>query len=557
MRFLIDLSTQTKLFIAFGLLLLVAAIIAVMSLTNAADFQVQITNLRASAVALERSGRAQFDLAREQVAVKNALLDDNTEDWTRAYDYSGQFYDFLSSPEIYADEEKQGQALGEIGALRDKYDAVLDPILESTYQANYDPQAALLSVKEQADPIAAEMQARLTTFAALYLGNITKQAEWIDETIRSNANTGRWAILILAGLLILSVLLTNQVSQPLHTLTSAIVAFQNNTYRPEMLAPFLQRRDELGRLAQAIDAMATSITESNRLKDRFLHSASRFIPEQYLEFLEKPAITEVNLGDHVSAEMAVMFSDLRGFTAISEKMTPQENFDFINEYLQLVSPVIQQNEGFIVKFLGDGMMAIFPYGVDDAVRAGIEKQEKVREFNAMLAQRGYAPVTVGIGIHVGHMMVGMIGEERRMQGDAFSDNVNLTSRVEGLNKFYGTSMIISEDTRNGLKQPILYRMRYLGRAHVKGREAPLALYEVYEGQPDDLVARREASKEVFERGITLYSQGRFVEAQQAFNAVLEADPEDTTARYYLERCCEWAERTIPAHWDGAIVMVDK
>ena len=557
MHFLTDLSTQTKLFIAFGLLLLVAAIIAVMSLTNAADFQVQITNLRASAVALERSGRAQFDLAREQVAVKNALLDDNTEDWTRAYDYSGQFYDFLSSPEIYADEEKQGQALGEIGALRDKYDAVLDPILESTYQANYDPQAALLSVKEQADPIAAEMQARLTTFAALYLGNITKQAEWIDETIRSNANTGRWAILILAGLLILSVFLTNQVSQPLHTLTSAIVAFQNNTYRPEMLAPFLQRRDELGRLAQAIDAMATSITESNRLKDRFLHSASRFIPEQYLEFLEKPAITEVNLGDHVSAEMAVMFSDLRGFTAISEKMTPQENFDFINEYLQLVSPVIQQNEGFIVKFLGDGMMAIFPYGVDDAVRAGIEKQEKVREFNAMLAQRGYAPVTVGIGIHVGHMMVGMIGEERRMQGDAFSDNVNLTSRVEGLNKFYGTSMIISEDTRNGLKQPILYRMRYLGRAHVKGREAPLALYEVYEGQSDDVVAHREAAKEEFERGITLYSQGRFVEAQQAFNAVLEADPEDTTARYYLERCCEWAERTIPAHWDGAIVMVDK
>jgi len=238
-------------------------------------------------------------------------------------------------------------------------------------------------------------------------------------------------------------------------------------------------------------------------------------------------------------------------------MTPQENFDFINEYLQLVSPVIQQNEGFIVKFLGDGMMAIFPYGVDDAVRAGIEKQEKVREFNAMLAQRGYAPVTVGIGIHVGHMMVGMVGEERRMQGDAFSDNVNLTSRVEGLNKFYGTSMIISEDTRNGLKQPILYRMRYLGRAHVKGREAPLALYEVYEGQSDDVVAHREATKEEFERGITLYSQGRFVEAQQAFNAVLEADPEDTTARYYLERCCEWAERTIPAHWDGAIVMVDK
>ncbi len=557
MRFLTDLSTQTRLFVAFGLLVLLAAIMAVMSLINAADLQVQVTSLQASALALERSGRAQFDLAREQVATKNALLGDSVEDWAQVYDYSSQFHDFLSSPEAYFTEEQGEQAWDEIGTLRDEYEAVLDPIFETTYEATYDPQTALLSAKEQADPIAAEMQARMATLTVQYLDDIASQAEWIDETLRSNANTGRWVILILAGLLILAVFLTNQISQLLHTLTSAIVAFQNNTYRPEMLAPFLQRRDELGRLAQAIDAMATSITESNRLKDRFLHSASRFIPEQYLEFLEKPAITEVNLGDHVSAEMAVMFSDLRGFTTISEKMTPQENFDFVNEYLQLVSPVIQQHEGFIVKFLGDGMMAIFPYGVDDAVQAGIEKQEQVREFNAMLAQRGYAPVTVGIGIHVGHMMVGMVGEERRMQGDAFSDNVNLTSRVEGLNKFYGTSMIISEDTRNGLKQPIPYRMRYLGKAHVKGREAPLALYEVYEGQPDDVVARREASKESFERGIALYGRGQFVEAQQAFNAVLEADPNDATARYYLERCFEWAELAPPAHWDGALVMVDK
>jgi adenylate cyclase len=557
MRFLTDLTTETKLFTVFGLLSLVAAFIAVTGIMNAADSQVQVTDLRASALALERSGRAQLDLAREQVAIKNALLNDTVEDWTEVYDYGGQFYDFLTSPEIYANTEEDGQALDEIGVARDEYDAALDPIFESTYETDYDPQQALSTAQEQADPIAAEMQGRLTGFTTRYLDKIASQAESIDQAIRSDANAGRWAILILAGLLILAVFVTNQVSQPLHSLTSAIIAFQNNTYRPEMLAPFLQRRDELGQLARAVDAMATSITESNRLKDRFLQSASRFIPEQYLEFLEKPAITEVNLGDHVSAEMAVMFSDIRGFTTVSEKMTPQENFDFINEYLKLVSPVIQQHEGFIVKFLGDGMMAIFPYGVDDAIQAGIEKQEKIQEFNALLAQRGYPPVTVGIGIHVGHMMVGMVGEERRMQGDAFSDNVNLTSRVEGLNKFYGTSMIISEDTRNSLNQPILYKMRYLGKARVKGRQDPLALYEVYEGLRDDVAARKEATKEEFERGIALYGQGQFAEAQQAFSAVLEVDPGDATARYYLERCFEWAERAAPAQWDGAIVMADK
>ncbi|MBN1138609.1 MAG: HAMP domain-containing protein [Anaerolineae bacterium] len=557
MRLLTDLSTQTRLFIVFGLLSLVAASIAALSIINVADFQVQVTDLRAGAQVLDRSRRAQSDLAREQVAIKNALLTDNLEKWTQVYDYGAQFYDFLSSPELYAADEQVNQALDEIDALRAQYDAALDPIYQSTYSSSYDPQAALLRVKEEADPIAAEMQTRLAVLGAQELQRVASQADWIERAVQASANTGRWAILILAGLLVLAMALTNQVSQPLHTLTGAIVAFQNNTYRSEMLTPFLQRRDELGQLAQAIDAMATSITESNRLKDQFLDSASRFIPEQYLEFLEKPTITEVNLGDHVSAEMAVMFSDIRGFTTVSERMSPQENFDFVNEYLKLVSPVIQQHEGFIVKFLGDGMMAIFPYGVDDAVQAGIEKQARVQAFNDLLARRGYDPVTVGIGIHVGHMMVGMIGEERRIQGDAFSDNVNLTSRIEGLNKFYGTSMIVSQDTVDSLEQPASYRMRYLGQAHVKGRQAPLAIYEVYEGLPDEVVARRNATKDDFERGIARYGQGRFAEAQQAFDAVLATDPGDATARYYLERCFEWSERSLPANWDGALVMADK
>ncbi|MEW5869002.1 MAG: adenylate/guanylate cyclase domain-containing protein [Chloroflexota bacterium] len=255
--------------------------------------------------------------------------------------------------------------------------------------------------------------------------------------------------------------------------------------------------------------------------------------------------------------MAVMFSDIRGFTTASEKMSPKENFDFINEYLKLVSPVIQRNEGFIVKFLGDGMMAIFPYGADTAIQAGIEKQKKIGEFNDLLAQRGYPPVAVGIGVHAGHMMVGMVGEEQRMQGDAFSDNVNLTSRIEGLNKFFGTSMIVSADTLQGLPQADAYKMRYLGQARVKGRQSPLVLYEVYQGLPEGIVALRDASRADFERGIALYTHGHFSGAQRAFDAVLDIDPQDKTARYYLERCFEWAEQITPPGWDGVLVMTDK
>jgi class 3 adenylate cyclase len=545
MRIFSHLSTQTRLFVVFGLLILVATIVALTGVVKAVAFQQQVADLRSSAQAMERAGRAQNDLAREQFAIKNALLSDDPRDWGQVYTYSGQFYDFVDSEYLNTPSDEQLQALDEIDALRSQFDQETGKVYDTLWDDDFDPEQAMLTVKESADPVAEQLDQRLEQMAAFYQGKIDRQAALIEQAVRASATTGVQVTLILAVLLVVAVYVTSHVTQPLNSLTSAIVAFQNNTYKPEMLSPYLKRRDELGQLARAVDEMATSINESNRLKDQFLQSASRFIPMQYLEFLEKPAITEVNLGDHVAAEMAVMFSDIRGFTTASEKMTPRENFDFINEYLKLVSPIIQKHDGFIVKFLGDGMMAIFPYGVDDAVQAGIEKQERVKDFNALLGQRGYPPVTVGIGIHTGQMMVGMIGEERRLQGDAFSDNVNLTSRVEGLNKFYGTSMIISEDTLHGLQQPGSYRMRWLGKALVKGRSTPLGLYEVYEGLPDEVVARRESSKADFERGIELYTRGRFLDARQAFQAALVIDPQDQTARYYLERCMEWAERAAP------------
>ncbi|MBN2550247.1 MAG: HAMP domain-containing protein [Anaerolineales bacterium] len=557
MRKFLSMSAQSRLFIVFGLLALVAALNLVVGIINTASFQEMVTYLRISALALERSGSAQANLAREQLAVRNVLLSDSPEDWGQVYTYSGQFYDYLTSESLNSLSSEQDQALAELDVLRQQYDRDVEEIITATWEGELDPEGALLQVRASVDPLAMQLNQLLDDISARHLAEIAENTRQIEGSIWSSANTARWAILILAILLVAGMFVANQITQPLHSLTSALIAFQNNTYQRETLEPYLDSRDELGQLARAIDAMATSITESNRLKDQFLRSASRFIPTQYLEFLEKPTITDVNLGDHVAAEMAVMFSDIRGFTTASERMTPQENFDFINEYLKLVSPVIQRHEGFIVKFLGDGMMAIFPYGVDDAVRAGIEKQQKVIEFNAMLAQRGFPPVSVGIGIHTGQMMVGMIGEERRIQGDAFSDNVNLTSRVESLNKFYGTSMIVSEETLRGLQQPVSYRMRYLGKVQVKGRQAPLGLYEVYEGLSADVAARKDASKASFERGIELYTRGDFAGARQAFDAVLEIDPDDKTARYYLERCFEWADRIPPSHWDGVIVMMDK
>ena len=152
--------------------------------------------------------------------------------------------------------------------------------------------------------------------------------------------------------------------------------------------------------------MAKQIKGSFENLETQKNSFARFVPLEYLQFLRKDSILDVQLGDHVSKEMAMMFSDIRSFTTLSESMTPKESFDFVNAYLQRVSPEIRKHNGFIVKYLGDGMMAAFPEGADDAVQAGIAQLKKVQEYNWQRQEEGYLPIEIGMGIHVGHIIGG-------------------------------------------------------------------------------------------------------------------------------------------------------
>ena len=176
--------------------------------------------------------------------------------------------------------------------------------------------------------------------------------------------------------------------------------------------------------------------------------------------------------------MSIMFSDIRSFTALSETMTPQENFDFINSYLGRVSPLIHKYKGIIIKYLGDGIMSIFPERSNDSIDCGIAIQNAIHSYNVKRKEKNRLPIKVGMGFHYGRIMMGLVGEPTRMQGDAFSDNVNLTSRLEGLTKHYGTSIIISESLYNVLTQREKYNIRYLDKVRVKGKSNPVAIYEV-------------------------------------------------------------------------------
>lgn len=286
-------------------------------------------------------------------------------------------------------------------------------------------------------------------------------------------------------------------------------------------------------------------------------ASNRFVPQEYLTFLSKDSIVDVHLGDYVTGERTVMFSDLRSFTTISEGMTPQENFDFVNSYLGRVSPIIRKHDGIIIKYLGDAIHAIFPKSADDGVRAGIEKLEEVTTYNDYRRTKGRMPIQVGVGVNTGQMMVGMVGERHRMQGDAFSDEVNLTSRLEGLTKYYHVSFIISAATYERLIDPGRYNIRFLDKVQVKGKQKPLDLYEVYDTDPPLLRTLKQETQAEYEAALQLFYAREFEAAQAKLFRVLQRNPRDKVAWQHLVKATQLAEQGALEGWTGVTVMTDK
>lgn len=194
------------------------------------------------------------------------------------------------------------------------------------------------------------------------------------------------------------------------------------------------------------------------------------------------------------------------------------------------------------------MMAVFPDGADDAIAAGIAKHQRVWEYNQQRLARGDRPIQIGIGIHVGHMMLGMVGENNRIQGDAFSDNVNLTSRLEGLTKIYGSALLVTGQTLEQLSNPESYQVRFLVNTLVKGRTESIAVYEVLNAEIEAVRALKLRTLSDFERGIAYYQDRAFSEAKACFKQVLDIHPEDRTAQLYCDRIDVLLTQDIPDTW---------
>jgi two-component system sensor histidine kinase ChiS len=238
-------------------------------------------------------------------------------------------------------------------------------------------------------------------------------------------------------------------------------------------------------------------------------------------------------------------------------MTPQENFNFINAYLGRVSPIIRDHRGYIDKYIGDAIMALFAEQPDDAIQAAIAMQREVAIYNQHRASSGYQPISIGIGLHTGNVMLGTVGEAQRMEGTAISDTVNLASRLEGLTKVYGVSILVSERMLFSLYRPNRYTFYFLDQVKVKGKREPVSVFEILDGNPAEVIERKLKTRTHFEHGLFHYHSQDFQEAIQNFKRVLMVDPGDRAAQLYLQRATNFIEYGVPVDWEGVAALTEK
>jgi class 3 adenylate cyclase len=333
--------------------------------------------------------------------------------------------------------------------------------------------------------------------------------------------------------LLASRLLQRQLLNPLLTLRNQARAIAAGDL--DRAIADTDRRDEIGHLAASFATMRDSIRRTILDLKETNSAIERFVPRAFLSMMGKPSIVSIKLGDNTRRNMTVLFSDIRNFTGMSEKMTPDENFAFINAYLERMGPVIRAHNGFIDKYIGDAIMALFEQA-DDALSCGLAMLDTLAAYNADRRAAGRVPIAIGIGINSGSLMMGTIGEQNRMDGTVISDAVNLAARIEGLTKTYGINPLISQYTYGQLADPKAHDIRPIDVVVVKGKTEPVTVYEVFaRNEPADH-AIKSRSRDLLISGVEALSRQDAVSARRMFEACLQLCPDDPAATSLLKRC---------------------
>jgi adenylate cyclase len=290
----------------------------------------------------------------------------------------------------------------------------------------------------------------------------------------------------------------------------------------------------------------TASREKKFIQDTF----SRYLAPQVIqELISDPS--QLKLGGK-KAELTILFSDIRGFTTMSEALSPEKLTSFLNDYLTVMTEIILDRRGLVDKYIGDAIMAFWGAPLknerhaEDAITTAMEMIDALHQFNAKHEPLGDPPINIGIGLNTGEVTVGNMGSEKRFDYTVMGDNVNLASRLEGLSKTYGVNIIIGESTRQAVVDNKNFLIREIDRVQVKGKKNAVTIFEVVAEYYRDRVQK---ILERFERGRQAYYEGNWDTALELFNSILNDVPNDGPTKLLKERCEEFKKES-PENWQG-------
>lgn len=367
-----------------------------------------------------------------------------------------------------------------------------------------------------------------------------------------------WIITAVATLLglVFATLVSSALVEPIRRLLGGTRAVEEGDLGVEIL---VRTRDELAQLADSFNHMVLGLREKERIKETF---------GQYLDPRIVRGLLDAQLPKEGGQrrEMSVFFSDLAGFTRLCEGLAPDTAVRFLNRYFALMAEVVRARQGIIDKYIGDSVMAFwgppFTAATDHAelcCRAALEQMARMEEFRAQLPEIigvrfGLPRVEVRMGIASGEVTVGNIGSETARGFTVIGDKVNLASRLEQANKFYGTRILVSEETRRLAGDVLTFRE--IDSLRVMGKQEPVRVFELL-GEPERQPAGWPAGAAAFAAGLEHYRAQRWDEAEASFHACLEHLPEDRPSQVYLERIAAFRAAPPAADWDGVWVALGK
>ncbi len=386
----------------------------------------------------------------------------------------------------------------------------------------------------------------------------------LDMKADNELNMIREGFWLYLGLVVVSVLFSGSIAvflaglmtSPLETLRKGAERLRNKDFDTQIN---ISTTDEIKLLADTFNDMAIELKLYAGTLEKQKHAFHRFVPSQFLYLLGRKNAIEIQIGDSKNMHMTVLFSDIRSFTTISETLTPEENLRFLNSYLQAMEPAINDYSGFVDKFIGDAIMALFintstALSSTNALHAANAMRRQLIEYNEGRELAGYAPVDMGIGLATGNVVMGTVGSMSRLDTTVIGHTVNVSSRIEALTRLYGLPILIGEETYSELSPVDKQTIREVDRVIVKGTTRSSVIYHSYGYESPEKIELYKRIEPIMHEGMSWYREGNFTGAKEKFHEAAVVFPEDPLAQIYLRRCEKLIENPPKGKWTGILKL---